>query len=339
MARIALVHDIAGVAAVQAELLRAAGHQVDQLSLPELGASWSFPAKAFALPLRVASYLPTAARLRAHGYDIVHIHWLANGIVGMMSGRGFVVQAHGSDLHVNMENSTYRRVTHAVLKRARMIFYVTPNLREYLRGYENKLVYLPNPVDMRGIAQNAPPPSEVRSIVFFTRLHPVKGIDRMFPAAERLSRFAELTAIDWGPEARKYTRMYDRWVRFVKPVPHPEIGDFLKQFDLVIGQMRQGILSLMEIEALGAGRPLITGVDWHLYPVDPPPAVAATDADGIVAAVERLRRDSEELARLSRLGRDWAVRNHSYAHHVELLQKAYFGSSPADPIVSAGRPR
>ena len=65
MARIALVHDVAGVAAVQAELLRSAGHEVDELSLPVVGASWDWPAKAFALPLRLLLYWPAAFRRRA----------------------------------------------------------------------------------------------------------------------------------------------------------------------------------------------------------------------------------------------------------------------------------
>ena len=333
MARIALVHDIAGVAAVQAELLRSAGHEVDCIRLPEIGASWSWPAKGLALPARIAGYVPAAYRLRTGKYDIVHIHWLANGIVGLMSGCDFLVQAHGSDLHYNLNNPVYRRLTHAVLKRARTIFYVTPNLARYLKGYESKLVYLPNPVEMRGIALSVPAPVEVRKIVLFTRLHPVKGIDQIFPAAERLSRIAEVTAIEFGPEARRIVRTYRKWVRFVKPVPHSEIGDFLRQFDVVIGQMHQGILSLMEIEALGAGRPVITALDPELYLDDPPPVIRATSPDGIVAAVEALRADPQDMARLSREGREWAVRNHGYSHHLELLQAAYL-----EKELAAGRP-
>ena len=89
--------------------------------------------------------------------------------------------------------------------------------------------------------------------------------------------------------------------------------------------MRQGILSLMEIEALAAGRPLVTGVNWDLYRDDPPPVVHATTAREIVDGVQRLKADPPELGRLSREGREWAVRNHSYAHHLQLLESAYFG--------------
>jgi glycosyltransferase involved in cell wall biosynthesis len=324
LARIALVHDVAGVATVQAGLLRNAGHEVDQIELPSVGARWRWPAKALTLPFRFAAYWPTVNRLRNGKYDVVHIHWLSHGVVGVMARRAFFVQAHGSDLHTNMRNPLYRRVTSWVLKRARKVFYVTPNLKAFLTDYDDKAVYLPNPVDMRGVALSFAPPTEVTKVVIFTRLDPVKGIEQIFPAAERLSKAVEVTALDWGPLARDYVRKYRQSVRFVKTVPHSTIGAFLGQFDLVIGQMRQGILSLMEIEALAAGRPVITAVNWDLYPDDPPPVLRAGSAGDILAAVTSLKSDPAELSRLSREGREWAVRNHSYAHHLELLQAAYF---------------
>lgn len=334
MARIALVHDVAGIAAVQARLLRSAGHEVDEIALPAIGAGWRWPMKAAALPIRLLAYLPTIRHVRNGGYDVVHIHWLTNGIVGLLAGRPFFVQAHGSDLHLNLRNPVYRVLTRRVLRGASKIFYVTPNLRPYLAAYEDRLVYLPNPVDMRGVGPEHEPPGAVEKIVVFTRLDPVKGVERIFPVVERLSRTVEVTALEWGPLARAYVRRYARWVRFVKRVPHDEIGAFLSQFDVVIGQMRQGILSLMEIEALGTGRPLITAVDWSLYQDDPPPVVGVSGEAEIADAVEGLRAHPERLAEMARQGRDWAFRNHSYAHHLELLQSAYGLAEPEPALVS-----
>ena len=337
MARIALVHDVAGIAEVQAQLLRGAGHEVDQIALPVIGATWRWPAKAAALPIRLAAYLPTVMRLRRGKYDVVHVHWLTHGIVGVLARRPFFAQAHGSDLHLNLNNPIYRLVTRRVLRSATKVFYVTPNLRTFLKEVDCKLLYLPNPVDMRGVGQPYPPPSQVSKVVVFTRLDPVKGVDRIFPAVERLSASVDVTAFEWGSLARDYVKRYKRWVNFVKPVPHNDIGAFLSQFDVAIGQMKQGILSLMEIEALAAGRPLITAIDSSLYEDDPPPVVAASGADEIVAAVDALRSSPHRLEELSRKGREWALRNHSYAHHLELLQAAYFGSPAPQPAISPDR--
>ena len=325
MARIALVHDIAGVAGVQALILRKAGHEVDQIALPELGASWKWPAKALSIPLRLAAYLPAIGKLRGNHYDIVHIHWLSQGIVGLLIGRPFFAQAHGSDLHLNMRNPVLRTVTRNVLEKARLVFYVTPDLPAYAPGFNSKLRYLPNPVEVGDAVE--PPPKSLAKALIFTRLAPVKGVDRIFPGVERLRRSVELTALEWGPLAGEYAQRYGRLVRFVSPVPHSEVGSFLRQFDIVIGQMQAGSLGLSELEAMAAGRPVITGIDWSLYPEDPPPVIAANDADGIAAAVEKLKDDEKELARLSREGREWVRRNHGFARHLQLLEAAYFGSA------------
>ena len=108
MARIALVHDVAGVAQTQAEILRGAGHEVDQIRLPDFGASWGWLAKALTLPIRLALYVPAVLRLRHGGYDVIHIHWVPRGIVGLLAGRPYLVQAHGSDLHVHVNTLRYR---------------------------------------------------------------------------------------------------------------------------------------------------------------------------------------------------------------------------------------
>jgi glycosyltransferase involved in cell wall biosynthesis len=323
VARIALVHDVAGVARVQARLLREAGHQVDQIQLPEIGASWRWPAKAIAIPLRLAAYLPAIGRLRGNQYDVVHIHWLSQGIVGLLIGRPFFAQAHGSDLHVNMRNPTLRRVTLSVLKKARMVFYVTPDLPAYAPGFKEKFVYLPNPIEVDDAT--VPPPTKLARALIFTRLDPVKGVDRIFPAAERLSRSVEVTALDWGPLASEYANRFGRVVRFVPRIPQGEVGTFLRQFDIVIGQMQAGSLGLSELEAMAAGRPVVTGIDWRHYPDDPPPVIPASDAEAIVAAVEKLKNDEGEIARLSREGREWVRRNHGFARHLQLLEAAYFG--------------
>jgi glycosyltransferase involved in cell wall biosynthesis len=144
-----------------------------------------------------------------------------------------------------------------------------------------------------------------------------------------MSKSVELTALDWGPLAREYAQRYAAFVHFARPVPHEEIGALLAQFDIVIGQMQQGSLGLSELEAMAAGRPLITGIDSSFYPEDPPPVIAAANAEAIADAVERLKDDEAELARLSREGREWVRRNHGYSRHLQLLEEAYFGSADA----------
>ena len=329
MARIAIVHDIAGVAAVQAEILRNAGHDVDHLRLPDFGAKWPWFAKAITLPVRVLMYIPTVLRLRRGGYDVVHIHWVPRGLIGLMTRRPFLIQAHGSDLHKEIDVPGLFSLNRRVLEDARVIFYVTPNLEPYIHRFAGKLRYLPNPVNVRMFAGAPRAPQRVRKVMIFMRLDPVKGVEKVFPAAERLVAMGvELTALAWGPLTEEYRARYGHLVRFVEPVPHERIGAFLEDFDLVVGQMEQGALGLSEVEAMAAGRPLITGIDRSLYYAgDKPPVVSSGNPEELVDQIEVLREDAKRLANLSREGREWVRRNHGYERHLELLEQAYFGAA------------
>jgi len=329
MARIALVHDVAGVAETQAEILRSAGHQVDHLRLPDFGADWGWVAKALTLPLRLLLYLPVVLRLRRGRYDVIHIHWVPRGIVGLLAGKPFLIQAHGSDLHVELHAPGVFRLNRRVLREASRIFYVTPNLERYLHYFGDKAMYLPNPIHIRALAAAPEAPRHVRRIVVFMRLDPVKGVDRVFPAVRRLAAEGiEVTALAWGPLLPEFTVRYGDVVHFVEPVPHEEIGRFLQQFDLVVGQMGQGALGLSELEALGAGRPLVSGIDRNMYPGDKPPVVFAGTPDELVEQLGRLKQDAKRLANLSHEGREWVRRNHGFQRHLQLLEMAYFGRGP-----------
>src|SRR5438309_6915146 len=165
MARIALVHDVAGVAETQARILRSAGHEVDHLRLPDFGAEWGWLAKAITFPIRLLIYLPTILRLRREPYDVIHIHWVSRGIVGLLSGKPFLIQAHGSDLHTHVNTPGMFALCRQVLEKARVIFYVTPNLESYVHRFEDKLFYLPNPINVKAVAESPRPPKQVRRVI------------------------------------------------------------------------------------------------------------------------------------------------------------------------------
>lgn len=326
VARIALVHDVAGVAATQASILRSAGHEVDQVRLPDFGPNWHWLAKAATLPLRLALYLPVVRRLRRGRYDVIHIHWVPRGIVGLLAGKPFLIQAHGSDLHKEIDTPGLFQLNRRVLEQAVRILYVTPNLAAYVHRFADRLSYLPNPIDVRKVAASPLAPTRVRSMLIFLRLDPVKGVDRVFPAVRLLAaRGIQVSAISWGPMAQELAMRYGDIVQFLPPVDHDQVGDFLQRFDLVVGQMEQGALGLSELEAMAAGRPLISGINRDLYPGDKPPVVSSYSADELVDQVERLKDDSRRLENLSREGRAWVSRNHGFERHLRLLESAYFG--------------
>jgi len=320
--RIAIVNDIAGVARAEVDALRESGWEVDFYEVRAPGARWPRWAKVLVAPVRLARSLPLIVRLRRGRHDLVHTHFVSQGFIAAFSGRPYVLHAHGSDLHQNLKNPFYRAWTRMWLGGARGIFYVTPNLESYLSRYRAKARLLPNPIAMERFAAT-PAPQALRRVLIFMRLDPVKGSDAVFAVADELSRLVEVAAVDWGPLAGAYRQAYGASVRFLERVPPERIPELLAGFDAVIGQMELGVPGLSELEAMAAGRAVLMRLEPSLFPSDPPPVVNVAGGRELVAAIERLRNEPDELARLSAAGREWVRRNHSRDAHVEALKAAY----------------
>lgn len=321
MARITIVHDVAGVGEIEAELLRSAGHQVTHIKLPQPGARWRWRVKWLAIVLRLFIYLPVVLRLRRERPDVLHIHWVLMGVIGLLAGQPFFLSAHGSDVHEHFRNPVLRFVSRRILNRAACVFYSTPNLAAFLGDIRQKTVYLPNPVDVADFVASERPPGH--DVLVFTRLDPVKGVEVIFSAVEELAALGTVTGLAWGPLSAEYVKKYGRIVKFVEPVPHQQVPEFLSGYDIVIGQMNQGILSLAEIEALAAGCPVVTGIDWALYAADPPPVTQARDREALVAAIKRLFAEPGASKEAGLRGRAWVERNHGYRHHLRILETEY----------------
>src|SRR5207245_9307275 len=99
--RVGVVNDVAGVASYQAALMREAGYDVEFHSIPQLGASWPALAKWLVMPVRLAQLVPLIATLRRREYDVLHLHSVSLGFVGMVAGTPDAINAHVSHLHPN----------------------------------------------------------------------------------------------------------------------------------------------------------------------------------------------------------------------------------------------
>jgi glycosyltransferase involved in cell wall biosynthesis len=322
VARVAIVNDVAGVARLEERALREAGWQADFHDLPKPGARWPRWLKPIALPLRMLLAIPVILRLRRGSYDIVHVHFVSQGFVGAASGRPFFLHAHGSDLHLNLGHPVLRAWSRMWMRRARGIFYVTPNLRPYLADYAEKAALVANPVDTARFKDIAAP-ARLHDVLVFMRLDPVKGAAVVFDAVDGIARQANVAAMEWGPLAERYRAKFGGRVRFLPQVAHDDIPALLAGFDAVIGQMAQGVPGLSELEALAAGRPVLMRLDPSLAGADPPPVVNVASGDELVASIGALEGDPSRVRRLSSEGRTWVERNHSLRAHARVLIQNY----------------
>jgi O-antigen ligase/glycosyltransferase involved in cell wall biosynthesis len=320
--RVAVVNDIAGVGSLQARLLREAGYAADFMDLPKPGASLPFPAKLLLLPVRLVAYIPVIWRLRRTPYDWLHIHFVSQGFIALLVGKPYFIHGHGADLHTNLHNPLLRWVSRLSMRHAKAIFYVTPDLEPYLKEFKSKAHLLPNALEP-AFFEGIHPPVELRKVLIFTRLYPIKGPEAIFEAVPALSELVSLTAISWGPLSAGLRERYGGLVRFIDRIPHEQVPSMVDGFDAVIGQMKLGILSLSELESLARGRVVFMHLDRALYADDPPPVVDVADGAALVAAMRRLQSDRDERQRRSHAGREWVARHHSVKNHLRILRQAY----------------
>lgn len=326
MGRVAIVNDVAGVGPLEAEALRRAGWHADFFDLPKPGAGWPRWAKLLTLPYRLALYVPVVWRLRRGGYDLVHVHFVSQGVVGALAGRPYFLHAHGSDLHLNFRSSLMRRWSERWMRGARAIFYVTPNLAEFLVKFRASSQLLPNPIDVERFADISLP-ERIHDVLIFMRLLEVKGPEVAFAGVGDVTGTFSVTAIDAGPLAPVLKQRYGDHVDFIAPVAHDEIPGLLARHQAVIGQMRQGVPGLSELEAMAAGRVVLMALDSRLYPTDPPPVVDARSAADIAHGLNELRDDAAGIGRLAGAAREWVQTHHSLQAHAEALIRAYEAST------------
>jgi glycosyltransferase involved in cell wall biosynthesis len=315
--RVAIVNDVAGVGRLEQRALREAGVEADFFDVPRPGARWPFWAKALVGPVRLMASIPLIARL--HEYDLVHVHFVSQGFLGALSGRPYVLHAHGSDLHANLRRPLLRAWSRMWMRRARGIFYVTPNLAGFLRDFAEKAVLLPNPVDLDRFAHIEPPSAVARGLLFM-RLEAIKGPDVVFDAVSEVARHLKLSAVSWGPLAESYRDRYGDVVEFIDPVPHDQVPDMLSRTDVVVGQLRQGAMGLSELEALAAARVVLMRLDAT---DDPPPVINVSSGDEILSAIVRLQNEPDEVSRIARSGREWVRAHNGLSVHADALNAAY----------------
>jgi glycosyltransferase involved in cell wall biosynthesis len=219
---------------------------------------------------------------------------------------------HGSDVHRNLQVPILAQITQLAIRGAEFVFYSTPNLESFVGPLREDAVYLPNPVmpyrESQGTVQVHR--GGVR-ILLFMRLDPIKISDEfLHPLADLAKRTdIEVNAIRWGTMVEKVEKEYSS-IRLISMIPHFEIYDLLSNYDIVIGQMNLGILSLSELEAMLAGKPVIVNFNYPGAYAEPPPILHAKTVEEFMANLEGLILHPKKRKELGSLGRRWVERNH-----------------------------
>lgn len=318
--RFVQVNDIASVASELAVALRRRGHEVDLLYPRLYGAGLSPLWKLAVIPARFADWLRLAWRLRRGDYDAVHIHYAYLGIVGLLARVPYVLHCHGDDVR-DVSRRIWAPVIRLAIQRARHVYYSTPDLAEPLHAIRPDAEFLPNPIDIERF-HPAPLPGDAEDVFVACALAENKGVGNILAACEQLEAerpAARITAVAGGSGTERANGLAN--VLLLMHQPREKLPALMAPHRIIIGQVHQGAVGMVELEAMACGRPVIAYFTYDAAYDEPPPFVNAHSGPEIAAAVERLLDDAAERERLSVEGRGWVERNHNAAHIAERIEQ------------------
>ena len=323
--RFVQVNDIASVASELAVALRKRGHHVDLLYPKLHGAGLPPPAKLVVAPLRFIDWVRLAWRLRRGKYDAVHIHYAYLGIVGLLARVPYVLHCHGDDVR-DVERRIWAPMIRMAIRRARFVYYSTPDLREPLLKIRPDVEFLPNPIDIDAFTPR-PLPEDAADVFVACALAENKGVANILAAVRRLAETSpkvRVTAVAGGSGTAEANDLPN--VLLLMHQPRGKLPLLMSRHRVIVGQVHQGAVGMVELEALACGRPVVTWFTYNEAYPEPAPFVQALEGGDIAATIERLLGDPAEAARIGAAGREWVVRHHNadeIAGRIEALAERF----------------
>jgi glycosyltransferase involved in cell wall biosynthesis len=281
--------------------LRGRGLEVDVLAPGRgfadfgLGRGAGVMANARRRPWAVPPFLAAmtrAVRRAARHADVVHAHWLPNGLPAALSGKPFVLTLHGTDVALAERAPAFAR---PVVGRARVVIGVSHALAQAARELgAGDVRVIPNGVAIpEDVAEEAEPPE----VLYAGRLSPEKGIEDLLAVADGL----RLVVAGDGP-------LRPRVPQALGMLPRDELSRLYGRAAAVVFPSRRDGYPVACAEAMAHGRPVVAtavgGLPDMVVDGETGLLVPPGDAPSLRAAVDRLLADPALRRRLGAAARE-----------------------------------
>ena len=317
--RFAQVNDIASVASELAAALRKRGHEVDLLHPKLHGASLPPLGKLAVSPLRIFDWLRLAWELRMGRYDAVHIHYGYLGIVGLIARVPYVLHCHGDDVR-DVDRRIWAPVIRLAIRRASHVYYSTPDLRQPLLRIRQDVEFLPNPIDIEHF-RPAPLPEDADDVLIACALAENKGASAILQAVRLLAETRpgiRVEAFAGGSATAEAQQLPN--VLVLLHQPRHKLAALFSRHRVIVGQVHQGAIGMVELEALACGRPVVCHFTYNDAYDEAPPFVQAANAEDVATAVVALLDNPTDAARIAAAGPPWVARYHNAAVIAERIE-------------------
>lgn len=329
--KIAQVNDIAHVPATLAEGLRLRGHTVELFRLKLAGGKLPTWIKGLMLPWRGLEIYHLNRAIRAGGFDVIHIHFAYLGWAGILGRYPYVLHCHGTDVRRNLNQFYQRPFIVRSLQQARLVFFSTPDLAEHILPVRPDAVWLPNPTNTDRFCPttaqaslSAPNTTRRPRVLFISALSRIKGVERAFQVIELLQQQmpeTEIAVMGFGDQLARYKN----WpgIQVLDRVSYADMPALIQRYDVVVGQLRLGILSMSEQEAMACGKPVVGAFRYPEVYAEPPPIVTGETPEELAGQVIRLSNDDTARRTAGHRSREWVIKYHDHRLVATLLEPYY----------------
>ena len=292
-------------------------------------------------------HIDTLRALIREGVNIVHLHGggVLDSLETKISRARAIFHFHGTDvrkwLAIDMSRKRYyqvdtwrRRYYYGGLASEDKILVSTPNLFKFLSWKDalKKAEYLPNPVDPTFYESKIE--DEQEHTIFLPTRHDEesKRTSIAFEAwrvLRKLNPKARLKTIMWGKDFPAFYEEFkdDNRITWLPVLTRMDYLEHLRSSSVVWGQFALGILSLIELEAMAVGKPLVHYWKRDIYDCGVygqlPPLHSYRSPSSVAYATKDLLEDEEKRRKTGFTLQRWVLKYHSLDRVSQRLYKIY----------------
>lgn len=201
-------------------------------------------------------------------------------------------------------------------------------------GFTTPVAVVPNGIDLP-VVQKRVMTSSRRTLLYLGRIHPIKGLDRLLEAWQRLHAEHpewELKIVGQGEQAhvREVVSMATSLALHRVSFPGPVYGeDKSKAYfdaDLFVLPTHSENFGMVVAEALAHGCPAVVsqGAPWHGLERERCGWWVPNDAESLTQTLDSaMRLSTDALAEMGMRGRAWMQRDYSWTSVAERMESAY----------------
>lgn len=218
---------------------------------------------------RVKQFFELKKLIKKYKPDYLHINFGYYGILGRLFKVPYFLHFHGTDAREHLKKPFFKFLNSIAAKKAKLIFYSTPDLKDIVTKNFKNAFFLANPVKTNEFKEK----DIIKNADFFliSKMDITKGSEKAIKALIDLKKTfpkLKIKIFNFGNDLNALNLIKenkDKFQTIDQPLNYDKIPDEINKSKYIIGQLSVGALGMSELEALSCNKKLICYYDPKFY--------------------------------------------------------------------------